>query len=51
MLDGSELEVFDKMSQRLIMRVRRSPNRLYRIELRQASPVCLLAILEDPAWL
>jgi len=50
-LDGDELEVFDKMSMRLIMKVQRSPNRLYHIELKEASPVCLLASMEDPAWL
>jgi hypothetical protein len=50
-MDGAELEVFDKMSLKLIMKVQRSPNRLYQIELKEASPTCLLTSLEDPAWL
>ena len=50
-MDGSELEVFVKDPLRLLMRVQRSPNRLYRIELKPAVPVCLLGRLEDPAWL
>ena len=39
------------MSLKLIMKVQRSPNRLYRIELKEASPTCMLTSLEDPAWL
>ena len=48
-MDGAELEVFDKTSLKMIMKVQRSPNRLYRIELKEASPTCLLTSLEDPA--
>ena len=33
------------------MKVKRSLNRLYKIKLNQAHPVCLLASIGDPAWL
>ena len=45
------LQVLDKSHARLLMKVRRTANRLYQIELHQAEAVCLLANLEDPAWL
>jgi hypothetical protein len=50
-MDGDDLEVFDKNPWRLVMKVRRTSNRLYRIELQLASQVCLLANLDNPAWL
>ncbi|XP_031490481.1 uncharacterized protein LOC116257672 [Nymphaea colorata] len=50
-MDEDELEVFVKNPWLLIMNVRRTPNRLCRIELQIARPVCLLANLEDPSWL
>ena len=45
------LHVLDKSHARLLMKVRHTANRLYQIELHQAEAVCLLANLEDPAWL
>jgi hypothetical protein len=33
----------------MIMKVKRTQNRLYRIDLQLASPVCLLARLDEPA--
>ena len=33
------------------MKVRQTPNRLYKIELHQTTPMCLLASLQDPVWL
>lgn len=50
-MDEDELEVVHKNPWRLIMKVRRRANRLYLIELNIATPVCLLARLEEPAWL
>ena len=50
-MDGDVLEVFDKSPWRLLMRVRRTSNSLYRIELKVANPVSLPTRLEDPAWL
>ncbi|KAH7858787.1 hypothetical protein Vadar_028059 [Vaccinium darrowii] len=38
-LDGGKLEVIEKSTKRLIMKVQRSANRLYHIELTRASPV------------
>lgn len=35
----------------LLMRVQRSLNRLYKINLKSAAPVCLLTRLDNPAWL
>ncbi|GJV39898.1 zinc finger, CCHC-type containing protein [Tanacetum coccineum] len=37
--------------QKLLMRVERSRNRLYKINLKIGMPMCLLANLENPAWL
>lgn len=50
-MDEDVLEVFDKCPWRLVMKVRRTSNRLYRIELNLAHPVSLLSSLDDPAWL
>ncbi|XP_076888418.1 uncharacterized protein LOC143538844 [Bidens hawaiensis] len=36
---------------RLLMRVPRSPHRLYKIELRIETPVCVLASIKDQGWL
>ena len=51
MIDEDELEVFYKDPCRLIMKVKRSLNRLYKIELNQALPICLLSSISDSAWL
>ncbi|XP_020259644.1 uncharacterized protein LOC109836177 [Asparagus officinalis] len=44
------LRVFDRNGA-LLMRVTRSTNRLYRIELKTCKPACLMANINDPAWL
>lgn len=44
------LKVYDE-NQRLLMNVKRSPNRLYRIVIESGKSLCLLAKLEDPSWL
>ena len=36
---------------RLLMRVQRSPNRLYKIELEEVKSVCLVAEISEPSWL
>jgi hypothetical protein len=50
-MDAEHLRVYDNSPARLLMKVRRTPNRLYKIELHQATPVCPLASLQDPTWL
>ena len=49
-IDEDELEEYDKNPWRLIMKVKRSLNRLYKIELNHAHPVCLLASIGDSVW-
>jgi len=51
LLDNDFLEVVDKVSGKLVMRIDRSVNRLYKIELKLADPVCLMGRIEEPAWL
>ncbi|GJW43635.1 zinc finger, CCHC-type containing protein [Tanacetum coccineum] len=36
---------------RLLMKVQRSPNRLYKIELEEVRSTCLIAQISDPTWL
>ena len=43
--------VVDKMSGKLVMKVTRSVNKLYKIELCLVDPVCLMGSLEETAWL
>ncbi|XP_062188953.1 uncharacterized protein LOC133892284 [Phragmites australis] len=50
-LDAEHLRVYDSSPTRLLMKVRKTPNCVYKIELHQAMLVCFLANLEDPAWL
>ena len=50
-MDIDELEVFAKSPLQLIMKVRRSQNRLYKVKLHLAIPTCFLGKLEEPAWL
>jgi hypothetical protein len=45
------LEVVDKHSDKLIMKVPRAGNRLYKIELSIAVPKCLMASIDSQAWL
>ena len=51
MLDDDELEVLEKHSDRLIMKVLRTLNRMYKIELTIVEPDCLMASIDDKAWL
>jgi hypothetical protein len=50
-MDDDGLEVHDKMSQKLIMKVTRSQNRMYMIDLHPSVPVCFLSSTNDEAWL
>jgi hypothetical protein len=50
-MDDDLIEVFEKSTMRMIMRVQRSVNRLYKIVLKTVQPVCLLANLSDESWL
>ena len=50
-LDDDFLEVVDKVSGKLVIRVERLVNRLYKIELKLADPVCLMGSIGEPAWL
>lgn len=50
-MDDDEIEVIEKSSCRVIMRVQRTANRLYKIELVPVKPVCLLTSIADQAWL
>ena len=50
-MDEDYLEVVEKVTTKLVMRVRRTANRLYKIELKLAEPVCLMGSIEEPAWL
>jgi len=51
LLDENELEVVEKQSDRLIMKVPRTVNTMYKIELNTVEPVCLMASIENEAWL
>jgi hypothetical protein len=50
-LDDDVLEVCEKNPFRLIMKVDRTQNRLYKVELKIALPICFLASVTDQAWL
>ena len=50
-LDDHVLELLEKDPYRLILKVERTPKRLYKIELQVAVPVCYLASVRDEAWL
>nr|GEY21628.1 zinc finger, CCHC-type [Tanacetum cinerariifolium] len=49
-MDGNKLTLYDK-NKRLLMKVERSKNRLYSIRLQIEEPICLLANIENKAWL
>ena len=51
LLDDDVLEVLEKQSLRLIMRVPRTLNKLYKIELKPVEPKCLMASIGNQAWL
>ena len=50
-LDDDVLEVLEKNPFRMIMKVDRTQNRMYKIQLAVATPVCFLANVSDQAWL
>ena len=50
-MDDDLIEVIDKNKMQTIMRVHRSVNRLYKIELNAVEPVCFLANVSDKSWL
>ncbi|PWA92889.1 zinc finger, CCHC-type [Artemisia annua] len=49
-MDGDNLTLYDK-SRNLLMKVVRSRNRLYSIRLQIDTPICLLANVDNQAWL
>ncbi|KAJ0809578.1 putative RNA-directed DNA polymerase [Helianthus annuus] len=49
-MDGDLLTVRDR-NRKLLMRVRRMRNRLYKVKLKIGRPICLLSNTEDLAWL
>ena len=49
-MTGDFMKVYDR-NDTLLMQVRCSPNRLYKMQLETCKPVCLMANLNDPAWL
>ena len=50
-MDDDLIEVSEKNPKRVIMRVQRTANWLYKIELKLVSLVCLLANVGDVSWL
>lgn len=50
MLDGDYLWVYEA-SGKLLMKVKRTENRLYKISLEDSKPSCLLTKLEEDTWL
>ncbi|GJY09430.1 zinc finger, CCHC-type containing protein [Tanacetum coccineum] len=49
-MDGNKLTLYDKYN-KLLMKVERSKNRLYSIRLQIEAPICLLANVDNQAWL
>ena len=49
-MDGDKLTLYDK-SRKFLMKVERSKNRLYSIRLQIDTPICLLANVDNQAWL
>jgi hypothetical protein len=45
LMKGNELMMHDKDG-KLLMKVKRTPNRLYKIKLKVGSPVCIQALIE-----
>ena len=50
-MDDDLIEVIEKSTMRMIMRVQRTGNRLYKIELKTIEPMSLLANVDDESWL
>nr|GFA84999.1 zinc finger, CCHC-type [Tanacetum cinerariifolium] len=49
-MEGNRLTLYDK-SKKLLMKIKRSKNRLYSIRLQIEAPICLLANIDSQAWL
>ncbi|GJR05852.1 zinc finger, CCHC-type containing protein [Tanacetum coccineum] len=49
-MDGNKLTLYDK-NKKLLIKVERSKNRLYSIRLQIEAPICLLANVDNQAWL
>nr|GEW39852.1 zinc finger, CCHC-type [Tanacetum cinerariifolium] len=49
-MDGNKLTLYDK-NKKLLIKVERSKNRLYIIRLQIEAPICLLANVDNQAWL
>ncbi|KAJ0540969.1 putative RNA-directed DNA polymerase [Helianthus annuus] len=49
-MDGDLLTIRDR-NRKLLMRVKRMKNRLYKVKLKTGKPICLLSKTEDTAWL
>ncbi|GJS03669.1 zinc finger, CCHC-type containing protein [Tanacetum coccineum] len=49
-MDGNKLTLYDK-NKKLLMKVERSKNRIYSIRLQIEAPICLLANVDNQAWL
>nr|GEU52681.1 ribonuclease H-like domain, reverse transcriptase, RNA-dependent DNA polymerase [Tanacetum cinerariifolium] len=49
-MDGNKLTLYDK-NKKLLIKVERSKNRLYSIRLQIKAPICLLANIDNQAWL
>ena len=45
------IEVLEKNPLRMIMKVQRTVNRLYRIEMKPVEPICFLTGISDQSWL
>jgi len=50
-MDDDYIEVLEKNPFRLIMKVQRTGNRLYKVELVTVAPTCLLSSIANDAWL
>lgn len=48
-LEGEHLWIYED-TRRLLMKVKKSPNRLYKIFLEDSSPACLLSKVEEETW-
>lgn len=51
LMDDDYIEVLEKNPLRLIMKVQRSLNRMYRIELNSVEPACFHTSISDQSWL
>nr|GEY30356.1 zinc finger, CCHC-type [Tanacetum cinerariifolium] len=49
-MDGNKLNLYDK-NKKLLIKVERSKNRLYNTKLQINAPICLLANVDNQAWL